>query len=136
MFVNITKIDSSCLTPLGLYFPSPFWIKRMDCVRPAWPYRHSYTLGSWKFFSTDTPPPTKPPNGLPYSFAHTLVIIDDLSFAQLAKTCIERDSICIKLAQEVYDQGVEAYKNNLHGWLVMSKVDKRKQTDRLETSMS
>jgi len=37
---------------------------------------------------------------------------------QLLKPCIKGGSVCIKLTQEVYDQGVEACKNNLHGRLV------------------
>lgn len=57
----------------------------------------------------------------PRTFAQALSNSFDIPLSQLPIPCVKGDSISIKISEEEYQNGIEGFKNNLHGRLLLAK---------------
>lgn len=77
----------------------------------------------WKFLDplSSSSSPALAPAVQHRSFAQALKNSFDIPLSLLPRPCIVGDSISIKISEDEYRQGLESYKNNLHGRLLLSK---------------
>lgn len=58
------------------------------------------------------------------TFAQAVNNSFDISIFQLHRPCVKGEAMSIKISEEEYRKGLDGYKMNLHGRLILSKEDK------------
>ncbi|PNX79890.1 putative NBS resistance protein [Trifolium pratense] len=96
----------------------------------------------WRFLETiDSPPKSVPespsqPSYQKKSFAQALsnsVVVPENPFP---KTSIKGDAVSIKITEKEYQLGIDEFKNNLHGRLILPKGSKPCSTEALRTTLA
>ncbi|MCI30792.1 DUF4283 domain protein, partial [Trifolium medium] len=86
--------------------------------------------------SKDNPSPKISTPTQQKSFAQALTNVCDIPLSQLPKACVKGDRVAISIPEGDYLAGIDAYKHNLHGRIMLPKGSPPLSNDGLTSKLS